>query len=238
MLSEEYRDFTELFMNEISEETLLAHQSWDHKILIIKDKTSKKTSIYSLSSEKLKALWVYLDENLKKEFIWESQSLTGYLILFVLKKDKMLWLCINYQRLNNITVKNSYLLSLISELQDQLKRAKIFSKFNISDAYNWIWIKSDKEWKTAMRTCFELYKYLVISFELINAPVMFQTYINNVLREYLDVFVVIYLNDILVYFKKEADHKLHVRKVLEALKKADLKIKSEKSQFHQTEINF
>ena len=73
-----------------------------------------------------------------------------------------------------------------------------------------------------MRTCFKLYKYLVMSFELINASATFQTYINNVLREHLDVFVIIYLNDILFYSKNEADHKVHVRKVLEALKKADL----------------
>ena len=81
---------------------------------------------------------MYLDKNLKKEFIREFQSLTEYSILFVLKKDRKLQLCVDYQRLNNITVKNSYSLSLISELQDQLQKAKIFSKFNISDAYNQI----------------------------------------------------------------------------------------------------
>ena len=80
-----------------------------------------------------------------------------------------------------------------------------------------------------MRTHFELYKYLVMSFELINALTTFQTYINNVLREHLDVFVIVYLNNILVYSKNEADHKVHVRKILEVLKKADLQIKSEKS---------
>ena len=73
-----------------------------------------------------------------------------------------------------------------------------------------------------MRTHFELYKYLIILFKLINAPAMFQTYINNVLREHLDVFVIIYLNDILVYSKNKTDHKVHVRKILDALKKADL----------------
>ena len=79
---------------------------------------------------------MYLDKNLKKEFIQESQSPAEYFILFVLKKNEKLWLYVNYQRLNNITVKNSYLLSLILELQDQLQEVKIFNKFNISDAYN------------------------------------------------------------------------------------------------------
>ena len=89
-----------------------------------------------------------------------------------------------------------------------------------------------------MRTHFKLYEYLFMSFELTNAPAIFQTYINNVLREHLDVFVMIYLDDILVYSKNEADHKVHVRKVLTTLKKADLQIKSEKSQFYQTKIEF
>ena len=87
MLLEEYRDFTELFVDEASEETLSAHQSWDHEILIIKDKMSEKTSIYLLSLEKLEVLHIYLDENVKKRFIRESQSPAEYLILFILKKD-------------------------------------------------------------------------------------------------------------------------------------------------------
>ena len=79
-----------------------------------------------------------------------------------------------------------------------------------------------------MRTCFKLYKYLVMSFRLINTPETFQTYINNILRKHLDVFVIVYLDDILIYSKNKTDHKVHVRKILKVLKKADLQIKSEK----------
>ena len=96
MLLNKYRDFTELFAEEISEETLSAHQSWDHKILIIKDKISEKISIYSLLSEKLEALYTYLNKNLKKRFIRKSQSSAEYSILFILKKTKMLQLCVDY----------------------------------------------------------------------------------------------------------------------------------------------
>ena len=117
-ISDEYWDFAKLFAEETPEETLLTHQSWDHKILIIEDKTLEKIVIYLLSSEKLKTLWMYLDENLKKGFIRKSQSSAEYSILFVSKKNEKLWLCVDYRRLNNIIVKNSYLLSLISELQD------------------------------------------------------------------------------------------------------------------------
>ena len=89
-----------------------------------------------------------------------------------------------------------------------------------------------------MRTCFKLYKYMIMSFELINASAMFQTYINNILREHLNVFVIVYLDNILVYLKNEKDHKKHIRQILNALKKANLRIILEKSQFHQTEIKF
>ena len=115
-LLKEYKDFVKLFVNKTSEKTLSAHQSWDHEILIVEDKVSEKMLIYSLSLEKLKALYTYLDENLKKGFIRESQSPAEYLILFILKKNKTLWLCINFQGLNNITVKNSYSLPLILKL--------------------------------------------------------------------------------------------------------------------------
>ena len=125
-----------LFVDEASEETLSAHQSWDYKILIIEDKTSEKILIYLLLLKKLEVLWVYLDKNLKKRFIQESQLPVRYSILFVSKKDRILQLCVNYRGLNNIIVKNSYLLPLILELQDWLQRAKIFSKLDISGAYN------------------------------------------------------------------------------------------------------
>ena len=108
-----------------------------------------KQSIYSLSLQKLDALQEYLEENLQKEFIWESQSSAEYSILFVLKSDSSLRLCVDYWALNNITVKNSYSLLLISELQDRFQGAQWFIKFNILGAFNQIHIKEGDEWKTA-----------------------------------------------------------------------------------------
>ena len=145
------------------------------------------------------ALRKYLEENQRKGFIRESQSLAGYPILFISKKDGSLQLCVDYQELNNITIKNSYSLSLISELQDKFQKAKWFTKFDIPRAYNWIRIKEGDKWKTAFHTQFGHYKYLVMPFGLTNAPAMFQAFINNVLRQHLDVFVTVYLNDIVVY---------------------------------------
>jgi len=191
-----------------------------------------------LSAEKLDALRQYLKENMRKEFIKESQSSAEYLILFVLKLNESLRLCVDYRALNNITIKNSYSLSLISELQNQLQRAQWFMKFDILEAFNRIRIKEEDEWKTVFYTRLEHYENLIMSFDLINASVTFQTFVNNVLRRYLNQFVIVYLNDILVYFKTKKEHVQHVKKVLQTLKKVDLRIKSEKSEFHVQSVQF
>ncbi len=175
---------------------------------------------------------------MRKEFIKESQSSAEYLILFVLKLNESLRLCVDYRALNNITIKNSYSLSLISELQNRLQRAQWFMKFDILEAFNRIRIKEEDEWKTVFHTRLEHYENLIMSFDLINASVTFQTFVNNVLRRYLNQFVIVYLNDILVYFKTKKEHVQHVKKVLQTLKKVDLRIKSEKSEFHVQSVQF
>ena len=144
----------------------------------------------------------------------------------------------DYWELNNITVKNSYPLPLIGEMQDCLQKAKWFSKFDIPGAYNRIRIKEGEEWKTAFRTRLGHYEYRVMPFGLTNAPATFQSFINNVLQEYLDVFATAYLDDILVYSKTEEEHEIHVKKVLQALQQAELRLKIEKCEFHIQEIEF
>ena len=200
--------------------------------------TPMKQLIYSLSSQKLDALWEYLEENLQKGFIQESQSSARYSILFILKSDSLLRLCVDYWALNNITVKNSYPLPLISELQDRFQGVQWFTKFDILGAFNQIHIKEGDKWKTAFWTRSRLYEYLVMPFELTNVPATFQAFINNVLREYLNQFVVVYLDDILIYFKTKEQHVQHVCKVLQALQNAELWVKSEKSLFHFKEVHF
>ncbi len=175
---------------------------------------------------------------MRKEFIRESQSSAKYSILFISKSNESLKLCVNYKALNNIMIKNSYLLSLISELQDRLQKAQWFMKFNILEAFNWIQIKEEDEWKTVFCTWLKHYEYLIMSFDLINASVTFQTFVNNILQRYLNQFVIVYLNDILVYSKMKKEHMQHVRKVLQTLKKVDLRIKSGKSEFHVQSVQF
>ena len=237
-ISSQYRKYEVLFQKESFEEALASHQSWDHEIKLKSKKRFTKRSTYSLTQKKLKTLRKYIDENLTKEFIKKSQLSTNYSILFISKKDEKQRLCVDYKELNNITIKNNYSLFLIEEIQNRIVDAKIFIKFDILEAYNRIRIKKKDEWKIAFRTRFEHFEYLIMSFELTNASTTFQTYINNVLRKYLDKFVIVYLNDILIYFKTKKKHVRHVQKVLEVMKRINLRVKLEKSEFHKKEVKF
>ncbi len=167
-----------------------------------------------MSENQLKKVKTYLDENLKREFIRSSKSSAEYLILFVSKKNDTKQLCVDYRQLNKITRQNSYSLPLIRELQDWLGRVKWFTSLDLKEAYYWVQMKKGKEWKTAFWTRYKHYKYTVMLFELKNTPVIFQRLINNMLREYLDDFVITYLDDILIYSDDLKMHCSHVHKVL------------------------
>ena len=123
--------------------------------------------------------------------------------MFVPKKDGTDRLCVDYRQLNDITVKNRYPLPNIAELTDRLSRAKIFTALDLRDGYHLIRIKKGEEWKTAFRTRYGHFEYTVMPFGLTNAPATFQELINNVLRPYLDIFVIAYLDDILIYLENE-----------------------------------
>ncbi len=156
-----------------SEMSLSEHKLWDHEILLLNDKQSKWMSLYSMSKDQLKKVRTYLDENLKREFIRSSKLSAEYLILFVLKKNDTKQLCVNYRQLSKIIKQDSYFLLLIKELQDQLNRVKWFTSLNLKEAYYQVWMKKDKEWKTAFWTRYKHYEYTVMSFELKNASVTF-----------------------------------------------------------------
>ncbi len=153
--------------------SLSKHKSWDHEILLLNDKQSKWMSLYSMSKDQLKKVRTYLDENLKREFIKSSKSLTEYSILFVLKKNDTKQLCVNYRQLNKITKQDSYFLLLIKELQDRLNRVKWFTSLNLKEAYYQVQMKKGEEWKTAFWTRYRHYKYTVMLFGLKNTLTTF-----------------------------------------------------------------
>ena len=137
--------------------------------------------IYNMSPAELKALDDYIKEALAKGWIHESQSPAGTPILFVPKKSSKLRLCIDNHGLNAITIKNRYPLPLISELLDRLSGSVVFSKIDLRNAYHRIRIREGDEWKTAFRTRYGHFEYLVLPFGLTNAPTTFQAYINHAL---------------------------------------------------------
>ena len=156
-------------------------------------------SIYNLSEKELKTLWEYLAKALERGWIRESSSSAGVPILFVPKKGGELQLCIDYQGLNHLTIKNRYPLPLMGELMDRLSKAKRYTKLDLRNAYHRIRIREGDEWKTAFRTRYGHFEYQVMPFGLANAPATFQAHINQVLAGLVDVTCIVYLDDILIY---------------------------------------
>jgi len=195
-------------------------------------------SLYSMSEDQLKKVWNYFHENLKREFIRSSKLSIDYSILFVLKKDEQKQLYVNYQQLNTIIRQDSYLLFLIEELQNWLEKVKYFISLDLKDVYYWVRMKKDEEWKTTFWMRYRHYKYIIMSFELKNASVIFQQLINNTLQEYLDNFVITYLNDILIYSEDLETHCEHVWKILKKLRERALYVKQLKSRFKIQKIKF
>jgi hypothetical protein len=127
---------------------------------------------------------------------------------------------------------------LIGELLERISKAKYFSKFDVRDGYNRLRMAPGEEWKTVFRCRYGLFKYTVMPFGLCNAPGTFQHYMNDTFREFLDEFLVVYLDDLLVYLSTLKEHKEHVRRVLARLQEAGLFLKPSKCEFHMQEVEF
>ena len=238
-LPEPYMEYLHLFLEEKDKSKALPkHQPWDHQVPLMEGKQPTFGPIYQLSEKELQELDAYLKENLAKGFIRPSSSSAGYPILFVPKKNGKLRLCVDYRKLNEITIKNRYPLPNSNELRDRLQGAQFFTKLDMRGAYNLIRMKEGHEWKTAFRTRYGLYEYMVMPFGLTNAPASCQELVNNVLRNLLDQCVIAYLDDILIYSKTLDQHIRDVLKVLKCLDEVHLKLEPEKCEFHKQEVPF
>ena len=188
-----------MFSKDEAEKLLPYRPGLDHDFTLKLGTKPPFGPIYNLLEEELKALYEYIDKMLELGFIRVSKSLVGSPILWVWKKDGILRLYMDYRGLNIITIPNRYPIPLISEILNRLSIAIIFIKLDLRGAYNLIRIKEGMEWMIAFRTRFGSFEYLVLPFGLRNAPITFQSYIDSYLRPYLDHFVVVYLDDILIY---------------------------------------
>jgi len=236
-LPQEYHQFASIFSKSESVK-LPEHRKYDMSIEIEDGKTIPWGPIYSLSEPELKALKTYLDENLAQGYIQPSKSPCGAPIFFVKKKSGELRPIIDYRGLNKVTVKNRYPLPLIPELINRFSKAKIFTKIDLRGAYNLVRIREGDEWKTALRCRFGHFEYRVMPFGLTNAPAVFQHLMNDILRDLLDIYCVVYLDDILIYSENDTDHSNHVKAFLERLKEHDLFAKLEKCQFSVKSVEF
>jgi hypothetical protein len=159
-------------------------------------------------------------------------------VLFVEKKDGTQWVCVDYRSLNEVTIKNKYHLLRIKDLFDQMKGASVFSKIDLRSGYHQLKIWESDVPKTAFHTCYGLYAYIMMSFGLTNAPTYFMYLMNKVFMEYLDKFVVVIIDDILLFSKTEEEHEKHLRLVLEKLWSNKLYDKFNKCDFWLTKVTF
>lgn len=236
-LPSKYAEFEPIF-SKVEADHLPPHRPYDHTIPVVEGGKVPFGPVYNLSQVELKALHEYIKENLAKGFIRRSESPAGAPILFVKKKDGSLRLCVDYRGLNKVTIPNKCPLPRPDETFDRLAHAKRFTKLDMRGAYNLLRIAKGEEWKTAFRCRYGHFEYQVMPFGLMNAPGTFQAFVNDVLREYLDVFVVVYLDDILIFSENPDDHDDHVRLVLSKLKEHKLSLKLEKCEFDKTSVSF
>ena len=170
--------------------------------------------------------------------IVHSKSPAGAPILFVPKPDRRLRLCVDYRQLNKLTILNKYPLPLMTELRERVAGATVFTKLDLKDGYHLIRIRKGDEWKTTFQTSYGHYEYKVIPFSSVNAPATFQAMMNTILREFLDHWVVVYLDDILIYSKSLKDHKALIKQVLARLERHDFAMSLKKSVFDVDTVEF
>ena len=171
-------------------------------------------------------------------FITASNAPCGAPVLFVKKADGSLRMCVDYRALNKITVRNRYPLARIEELLDRLRGASVFSKIDLRSGYHQLRIAPEDVDKTTFVTRYGSYKFLVMPFGLTNAPSVFMHLMNTVLAEYVDEFVIVFIDDILIYSNSEEEHKQHVELVLRKLREHTLYANAGKCKFNQRSIEF
>jgi hypothetical protein len=193
---------------------------------------------YRVSGPELVELKKQIDELLEKGYIRPSTSPWVAPVFFVEKKDGTKRMCIDYRVLNEVTVKNKYPLPRIEDLFDQLRGASVFSKIDLRSGYHQLIIRPSDIPKTAFITKYGLYEFTVMSFGLTNAPAYFMYLMNSVFMDYLDKFIVVFIDDILIYSQNEQEHEEHLKKVLQRLRDCQLYAKLSKCEFWISEVLF
>jgi hypothetical protein len=207
----------------------------DHEIEFIIKLVPSTAPIFKrpcrMAANQLAELKEQLQELLDKGYICPSASPCGAPVIFVLKKDGIQRMCVDYRSLNEVTIKNKYPLPGIDDLFDQLKGACVFSKIDLRSGYHQLKIRASDIPKTSFITRYDLYEYTVMSFGLTNAPAYFMYLMNKAFMEYLDKFMVVFIDDILIFPKNEEEHDEHLCLVLQKLRENQLYTKLNKCEF-------
>ncbi|GJR96690.1 putative reverse transcriptase domain-containing protein [Tanacetum coccineum] len=193
---------------------------------------------YRLAPAKLQELSTQLQELFDRGFIRSSSSPWGAPVLFVKKKDRSFRMYIDYRELNRLTVKNRYPLLRIDDLFDQLQGSRVYSKIDLRSGYHQLRVQEEDIPKTAFRTRYGYYEFQVMSFGLTNAPAVFMDLMNRVCKLYLDRFVIVFIDDILIYSKIRQEHKGHLKLIMRLLKKEELYTKFSKCEFWLSKVQF
>ena len=230
------RDFPDVFPDELP--GVIPDREVEFSIELLPGTTPISIVPYRMAPSELRELKVQLQELLEKGFIQPSVSPWGAPVLFVKKKDGTMRLCIDYRQLNQVTVKNKYPLPRIDDLFDQLQGACVFSKIDLRSGYHQLKVKDSDVSKTAFRTRYGHYEFLVMPFGVTNAPAIFMDLMNRVFRPFLDSFVIVFIDDILVYSHSPEEHEKHLRLVLQTLRDKQLYAKFSKCEFWLDKVAF
>ncbi|XP_073046190.1 uncharacterized protein [Primulina eburnea] len=230
------QEFPDVFPDELPGE--LPDREVEFEINLVPNAAPISKAPYRMAPAELKELKEQLQELLDKKQIRSNASPWGAPVLFVKKKDGSMRMCIDYRELNKITIKNKYPLPRIYDLFDQLKVASVFSKLDLRSSYHQLKVKTEDISKTAFRTRYGHYEFTVMPFGLTNAPAVFMDLMNRVFKPFLDKFVVVFIDDILVYSSSEEDHKEHLRLILQKLREKELYTKFKKCEFWLESVAF
>nr|ABA96940.1 retrotransposon protein, putative, Ty3-gypsy subclass [Oryza sativa Japonica Group] len=230
------REYPEVFPDDLT--TMPPKRDIEFRIDLVPGTAPIHKRPYRMGASELAEVKKQVDEQLQKGYIRPSTSPWGAPVIFVEKKDKTKRMCVDYRALNEVTIKNKYPLPRIDDLFDQLKGATVFSKIDLRSGYHQLRIREEDIPKTAFITRYGLFECTVMSFGLTNAPAFFMNLMNKVFMEFLDKFVVVFIDDILIYSKSEEEHEQHLRLVLEKLKEHQLYAKFSKCDFWLKEVQF
>ena len=214
------------------------HLEVEFSIELVSGETPTSKALYRTITLDLVELKFQLKEMLDKGYIRPSVSPWGALVLFVKMKDGTLRLCIDYMQLKKVTIKNKYLFPRIDDLFDQLKGVVVFSKIDLRFRYHQVCIKEDDIYKTAFWTRYGHYEFIVVPFGLANALATFMCLMNILLCLYLDKFVILFIDDIFLYYKNEEEHVDHLAKLLRLLREHQLYAKLSKCNLFHTEVHY